>query len=119
MDCLRTGKSARTFSTSKPAEISVPIMLMKFLEEYLFQLVAQRRDLDAVDDVLREGVGQQAARLFLADATGLQVEERFGIQLADSCAVGAAHVVGMNLQFRLGVDHGVDRKSTRLNSSHA
>src|ERR1035441_4777093 len=124
MCCLRTGKSSRIFSTSKPAAITLLSVLMEFLEEELFQLLAQVGDLDPVDDVLCERVSQQAARLLFADAARLQVKQRFGIQLADSGAVCAAHVVGQNLQFRFGIDHRIvrqhqvligllDRKSTR------
>ena len=37
----------------------------------------------------------------------MQVEERFGVELADGGAVRAAHVVGADLQFGFGVDDGV------------
>src|ERR1035441_1385819 len=110
MCCLRTGKSSRIFSTSKPAAITLLSVLMEFLEEELFQLFAQVRDLDPVDDVLCERVSQQAARLLFADAARLQVEQRFSIQLPDGSAVRAAHIVGMNLQFGLGVDYGIVRQ---------
>ena len=40
-----------------------------------FQLVAQRLDLDAADDVVGEGEGQQAAGLLQADAARAQVED--------------------------------------------
>src|ERR1017187_6859618 len=89
MCCLRTGKSPRIFSTSKPAAITLLSVLMEFLEEELFQLLAQVRDLDPVDDVLRKRVSQQDARLLFAEAARLQIEQRFGIQLAEGSAVRA------------------------------
>ena len=73
----------------------------------------ERLDLDAVDDVLRERIRQQAARIALADAARPQVEHRFRVQLADGRAVRAAHVVGENLQLGLGVDHR-SSESTRF-----
>ena len=80
---------------------------MEFLQQQFLQLTAQRGDFDAVDDVLREGIGQQVAGIRETDAARLQVEHCFGVQLADGRAVRAAHVVGQNLQFGLGVDDGV------------
>src|ERR1039458_7606486 len=81
MVCFRTGKSSRIRSTSKPAAMSVVSVLMEFLGQNLFQLVPQLGNLDAVDDILRERLCQQAARLRLADAARLQIEQRFGVQL--------------------------------------
>src|ERR1035441_4421246 len=86
MVCFRTGKSSRTFCTSKPAAISLLTVLMEFLEKDPLQRVFQRRYLDAVHDVLRERVRQQAARLLLADAARLQVEQRLRVQLTDGGA---------------------------------
>src|ERR1017187_7492456 len=110
MVCFRTGKSSRTFWTSKPAAISLLTVLMEFLEKDPLQGVSQCRYLDAVHDVLREGVRQQGAGLLLADAARLQVEQRLRVQLADSGELGGAHVVGPDLQLRLGVNHGVVRQ---------
>jgi hypothetical protein len=73
------------------------IVLMEFLEQDSFQRILQGLNFDAVDDVLREGVCQQAAGIPFADAARLQVEQGFGVQLADGGAVGAADVVGENL----------------------
>src|ERR1039458_2284168 len=107
MVCLRTGKSSRIRSTSKPAAISVVTVLMEFLGQNLFQLVPQLRYLDPVDDVLLEGLCQQASRLLFADAARLQVEQRFRVQLANRRAMRAAHIVGEDLQLGLGVDHRI------------
>src|ERR1035437_7282662 len=111
MVCLRTGKSWRIFSTSKPASkprgsppvapavVGLLSVLMKFLEQNPLQRIQQRLCFDAIDHVLRKSVGQQAAGLAFADAARLQVKQGFGVELADGGAI--------------------DRKSTRLNSSHA
>src|SRR5450759_252689 len=111
MFCLRTGKSWRIFSTSKPAvapvETGLLSVLMKFLEKNPFQRIAQRLYFDAIHHVLRESVSQQAAGLAFADAARLQVEERFAVELADGGAMGAAHIVGEDLQLGFGIHHGV------------
>src|ERR1051326_9586857 len=80
---------------------------MEFLKQDSFERISQVRNLDAVDDILGERVDQEAARLVLADAAGPQIEERLGVQLADGGAVGAAHVVGENLQLGFGIDDRV------------
>src|ERR1035441_7468244 len=116
MVCFRTGKSSRTFCTSKQAGLSLLTVLMEFLEKDPLQRVFQRRDLNAIHDILREGVGQQGARLLLADAARLQVEQRLRVQLPNGGAVGAAHVVGPDLQLRLGVDHRIVRQHQVLRS---
>ena len=75
---------------------------------------AERLDLDAADDVVGEGEGQQAAGLVQADAARAQVEDRFVVELADRGAVRAFHVVGEDLQLRLGVDGRVVGQQQRL-----
>src|ERR1035437_4344360 len=111
MYCFRTGKSSRIFSTSKPAVAPAVIwllsVLMKFLEKNAFQRIAQRLYFDAIHHILRESVSQQAAGLAFADAARLQVEERFAVELADGGAMGAAHIVGEDLQLGFGIHHGV------------
>src|ERR1035438_6398819 len=44
MVCFRTGKSCRTFRTSKPAAISLLTVLMEFLEKDPLQRVFERSD---------------------------------------------------------------------------
>src|ERR1039458_6793661 len=107
MVCLRTGKSSRSFSTSNAAVTSLLSVLMKFLEEYLFQQIAQALHFNPIHNILRKRVGQQTARFPLANAARLQVEQRFAIQLADSGAMRAAHVIGIDLQLRLGIHHRI------------
>src|ERR1035437_1985426 len=111
MYCFRTGKSSRIFSTSKPAVAPAVnwllSVLMKFLEKNAFQRIAQRLYFDAIHHILRESVSQQAGGLAFADAARLQVEERFAVELADGGAMGAAHIVGEDLQLGFGIHHGV------------
>src|SRR5260370_177397 len=87
--CFRTGKSSRIFSTSKPVGTTLVSVLMEFLKQDSFERIPQGLHLDTIDDVLRERVGQQAARLVFADASRPQVEQRLRIQLSDGGAVGA------------------------------
>src|SRR4051812_8940767 len=72
--CLRTGKSSRIRSTSKVVESWLLRVLIEFLEQDSLQRILQRLHLDTVDDVLRECIGQQTARVALADAPRPQVE---------------------------------------------
>src|SRR4051794_34835430 len=97
--CLRTGKSSRTASTSKGAMTGLVSVLMEFLKEDAFQRISQGLHFNTVYDVLREGVNQEVARVGLRDAARLQVEQHLVIELADSCAMGAADVIGPDLQF--------------------
>src|SRR5215469_3261260 len=100
MVCFKTGKSSRIRSTSNEVATLLVRVLMKFLEQDPFERVPQTLHLDAVHDVLRKRVGQEVARLLLADAARLQIEQRLRIQLPDGGAVRAAHVIGKNLQLR-------------------
>src|SRR5689334_12289734 len=105
--CLSTGKSSRTFSTSNAAEIWLLRLLIEFLEQDPLERIPQGLRLYAIHNVLREGIGQQAARVLPVDTPGAQVEKRLGVQLPDGRAVRAAHVVRPDLQFGLGVDHRI------------
>ena len=60
--------------------------------------------LHAVEALAGEGEEQELARGHLVDAAGAQVEQRVLLDLADGGAVRALHVVGVDLQLRLGVD---------------
>src|SRR5512133_3252041 len=98
------GKSWRIFSTSKRTLAAV---LMEPLKENLFQPLAQRLEPDALEDVAREGGGQNIAGLVSPDAARLEVKQGFRVELPDGGAVRAAHVVGPDLQLGLGVDDSV------------
>src|SRR5215208_6611789 len=98
------GKSSRIFSTSNPTGMTLLRVLMELVEEDRFQSFAQSFYFDAIRNILRERVDEQAAGFAFADAARLQVKQRFTIELADSRAVSAANIVGQNLQLRLGVD---------------
>src|SRR5882757_7576192 len=102
--CLRTGKSSRICSTSKGVVTGLVRVLMEFLEENAFQRICQRFHLDAVDNVLGEGVDQEVPRVDFRDAARLKVKQHLAIELADGSAVGAADVVRPDLQLRLGID---------------
>ena len=51
-----------------------------------------------------ERVDQHVARLGVGQAAGAQIEDRVVVELADRRAVRALHVVGEDLELRLGVD---------------
>src|ERR1035437_1101188 len=65
---------------------------------------------DAVDDGLEEAVHQGVLRLLKREATALQVEELVGVDLAHGGAVGAAHVVGLDLELGHGIGLGFGRQ---------
>ena len=46
------------------------------------------------------------ARLAVGDAAGTQIKQRRLVEIADAGAMGAFDIVGVNLEFGLGVDHG-------------
>ncbi len=73
----------------------------------LSNVLAHRFTADALDDFAGEGVDQHPPRRFRPDAAGAQIENGFLVQLADGRAVRAFHVVGVNLQLRLGVGRRV------------
>ena len=80
------------------------------MEKLLGELVAQRRQVHPIENLPRESVSQQAARLVLADAPGTQVKEGLLVKLADGGTMGALHVISINFQLRLGIDLGVPGK---------
>src|SRR4051794_2224596 len=81
--------------------------MFKRFEESLFQVLANAGNTDAVDDIAGEGVNQKIARVRLADASRAQVEQRFFVELADSRAMGTAHIVSQDLQLGLGIDYRI------------
>src|ERR1700681_3362059 len=60
--------------------------------------------LHAVEALAGEGEEQELARGHLVDSARAQVEQGVPLNLADGGPVGAFHVVGVDLQLRLGVD---------------
>ena len=60
-----------------------------------------------------KGMEQQVAGLVARQAARLQVEQRVFVELADGGAVGALHVVGEDLELRVGVDLRVVREQQR------
>ena len=68
------------------------------------------------DRVFEEGLDQQLFRFRLRDSARAQVEHRVVVQRADRGAVPAEHVVGENLELRLGVAFGARAQSSDLKS---
>ena len=69
-------------------------------------MAASRTDsaLDPVQDVAGKRVNQHDARRPVVDAARAQVEHRVLVELTDRRPVRALHVVGEDLELRLGVD---------------
>jgi hypothetical protein len=67
-------------------------------------MLADRRDLDAVQDIACERVHQNRARFADAKPSRAQVKHGRVVQLADRCAVRALDVVGEDLELGLRVD---------------
>src|ERR1019366_1314441 len=104
--CARIGKSLRMAVTSRLVAAG-----MQPLQENLFQPGAQRPYLDPVNNVAREGMHQQIARLFPRDAARLHVEDGLLVELANRRTVCATNIVGVNLQLGFGMDGGVFGKN--------
>ena len=62
------------------------------------------------EDVLGEPEGEQGARRILRDPPGARVVDGALVELADGRAMAALHVVGEDLELRLGVDLRVRRQ---------
>ncbi len=65
---------------------------------------AERGDRYAIDDLGAERVGEEVARGRLRQAAAAQIEHRVVVEPADRRAVRAFHVVGKDLELRLGID---------------
>src|ERR1043165_6870779 len=89
------------------------VRLQPFPDE-LVEFLARRLMLDALDDFAGKGVNQHPPRRLRTDAAGAEVKNGFLVQLPDRRAVGALHVVGVNLELRLGVRGGVVGKQKIL-----
>src|SRR6476646_7561766 len=70
--------------------------------------------LERLEHVGGERVREEAPRQLIGDAARLQVEERGLVDLPDRRAVRALHVVGEDLELRLGVDVRRVGKQQRL-----
>ncbi len=81
------------------------------LEANLLHLFAYGRYFNLGRDVEGEGFHQHDAGSFIADTTGLEVEERFFAHLSDGGTVAAFHVVRKYFQLRFGVNVGVQDSS--------
>src|SRR5207253_7164895 len=78
------------------------------------ELSSQRLYRDAADDLVGEGVGQKLSGRVMVDAARAQVKNGLVVKLPNAGAVSALHIVGVNLELRLRVDHGVVRQEQRL-----
>src|SRR5215831_5688692 len=74
------------------------------LECGALESLADRIDLDRLEHVGGERVGEQPTRQRVGDASRLQIEERGLVDLSHGRAVRALHVVGEDLELRLRVD---------------
>ena len=69
--------------------------------------------LHALEDLAGKRVNQHVARLEVGQAARAQIENRVVVELPDRRAVRALHVVGKDLELRLGVDRRVVRQQQR------
>ena len=110
-------KKAESAKLSARLFLSVPLLtefaavaLVEFAAEALLyevvEAVAEGLELHVVDDLVDEGVLQQELGLVEGDAALTHVEEGGVVELAYGGAVGALHVVCIDLEHRLGVHTG-------------
>lgn len=89
-----------------PAQLT-SLALIQFSAETFFykimQAVAKRLELYAVDNLIDEGKLQEKLCLLQTDTALTHVEQSRVVELTYGAAVGTLHVVGINLQHRLGV----------------
>ena len=70
-----------------------------------------------VDNLVDEGILQQQACLTTGDTSLLHIEQSSIVQLTDSRTVGTLHIVGINLQHRLG-EHARRLRGTKVLVGH-
>ena len=70
------------------------------------QTVAQGDESHVVDDLIDEGVLQEQLGFLKGYASLTHVEESGIVELANSRSVGTLHVIGIDLEHRLGVHTG-------------
>ena len=85
-----------------------------FSSQRVPRALAHAVDADPVQHLASKRVNQHVARIFRVDAARAQVEHRVFVELADRRAVRALHVVGEDLELRLGVDLRVVGEQQRL-----
>src|SRR5829696_204776 len=112
----RIGKSSRMRSTSNaPGRCSAALciaVISRFplrrraglRHHHAFQTLDDRAHRDALDHGGAECVGEKVPRCAVRESAASQVEKLLRVELPDRRAVGAFHVIGENLQLRLGVD---------------
>ncbi len=75
--------------------------------DHLLEPFAKLDNRDPFQDLAGEGKGQELARFVASDAARTQIEDRFFIEPTDGGTVGAANVVGEDLELRIRVDDRV------------
>src|SRR5688572_13051872 len=95
------------YSASRAASPAIGTLLERevgeALEDRALELEPQHIDLDRLQHLGGEGVGEQRPRTLGADTARLEVEERQLLEAADRRAMRALHVVGEDLELRLRV----------------
>ena len=83
------------------------IAFVELTSETLFhqimEAVAKRFELHVVDDLIDEGILEQEFGLLKRDATLTHIEEGRIVELTYRLAMGTLHIVGIDLEHRLGV----------------
>ena len=76
--------------------------------------LAQALVLDLLERLADEALDQQRARLIRRDAARAQVKQQVLVDLGRRRAVAAHHVVGVDLELRLGIELGILRQHQNL-----
>src|SRR5688572_9375386 len=76
----------------------------KSSEHPRFECFLQRCELQPLEHVSGECVGQQLTRRSHSDPPAPQIEKRGLVEAPNRCTMGALHVVGEYLELRLGID---------------
>ena len=91
------------------ATLAVAELTAEAFFHQVVETVAQGLEPDAVYHLAHEGELQEQTGLGLADAALTHIEERLLVELAHGAAVGALHIVGVDLERRLRVHAGIGR----------
>src|SRR4029077_11248140 len=79
-------------------------------EDHFLELHLQRLQLDGLEDVGGESVGEEDPRPLATYSAAVEIEHRLLIEPSHCRAVGALHVVGEYLELRLRIDTSAGRE---------
>ena len=88
---------------TEPAASALVQLSSEALLHQIVKAVTEGFELHVIDDLVDEGILQEQFGLFEGDASLAHIEESRIVELAYGRTMSTLHIVGVNLQHRLGV----------------